>query len=257
MLEQQLKKLGFSENEALVYAVLLKNSPASATHIANKCNMSRSSVYTVLSALTAKGLVGTTYRNEVKQFIAEGYPALEQGLSKEKTELEKKFTLLEGLKANLDMLSRDDVSIPQILFFEGQDGLKRIYASMLRQAPKNSTMYLLRDEFVWQKDWSFIFGEEWHERVNRLKTEKNILTKLLVNPSKIEKDKEDYYKARKNLEFKYLPADRPVKQFALYLLGDIVSIMSMENNNLIGIQITNRMLAENMTQVFEVLWKKG
>ncbi len=257
MLEQSLKKLGFSEHESLIYSVLLANSPSGASFIANKCNLSRSSVYTVLNSLISKGLVSTTYKNEIKQFIAEGYPALEQRLKKEKNNVDSKFRLLENLKENIEMLTKDDLNIPQVMFFEGQEGLKRIYTSMMRQAPKDSIMFILRDEFVWQDEWSFVFSQDWHDRIKRIKTEKNIQTKLLINSSKIEKEKVNYYKQRKNLEFKYLPPKNSVKQFAFYLVGDTASIMSMENNNLIGIKITNQHLADNFMQVFKILWDKG
>ena len=256
MLKESLKKLGFSDHESLIYSVLLVNSPASASLIANKCNLSRSSVYTVLNSLTSKGLVGTTYKNEIKQFIAEGYPALEQKLKKERNEIDDKFKLLENLKENIEILTKDSLSIPQIIFFEGQEGLKKIYASMMRQAPKGSTMFILRDEFVWQEEWKFVFSQDWHDRVKRIKMEKNIQTKLLINDSKAEKEKISYYNSRKNLEFKYLSPKNSVKRFAFYLVGDTASIMSMENNNLIGIKITNQHLVDNFMEIFKMLWKK-
>ncbi|MBL7058178.1 hypothetical protein ISS03_02465 [Patescibacteria group bacterium] len=256
MLEQSLKKLGFSEHEASIYSVLLANSPAGASFIASKCNLSRSSVYTVLNSLISKGLVSVTYKNEVKQFIAEGYSALEQRLKKEKNEVDGKFRLLENLKENIQMLTKDDLNIPQVMFFEGQEGLKRIYTGMMRQAPQDSIMHIMRDEFVWQNEWSFVFSQEWHDRIKKIKAEKNIQTKLLVNGSKTEKEKVGYYKSRKNLEFKYLRPKNSVKQFAFYLVGDTVSIMSMENNNLIGIKIVNQHLTENFMQIFQILWGK-
>jgi predicted transcriptional regulator len=56
----QLQKFGLGDHEARVYSVLLETSPANATLIAKKCALSRSSVYTTLTSLIAKGLVGTT-----------------------------------------------------------------------------------------------------------------------------------------------------------------------------------------------------
>jgi sugar-specific transcriptional regulator TrmB len=41
----QLRVLGLGDYEAAVYAVLLETSPQSATVIAKKCALSRSSVY--------------------------------------------------------------------------------------------------------------------------------------------------------------------------------------------------------------------
>ncbi|MFH1029968.1 MAG: helix-turn-helix domain-containing protein [bacterium] len=257
MIEESLKKLGFGDHESLVYNALLANSPAGASLLAKKCNLSRSSVYTTLNLLIAKGLVGTTYKNEIKQFIAEGFSPLENIFKKEQDKLEEKFKLLNAIQNEIKILSDKKINIPQIIFFEGQEGLKKIYKSMLWEANNNETMYILRDEFVWEPEWSFIFKPDWHDSIKKRKKEKNLLTKLLINDSLLENQKKEYYILRKKLEFRYLAKDYSLKQFAFYLVGDIVSILSMENNNLIGIRITNRHLAENFRIIFENLWNKS
>ena len=128
---------------------------------------------------------------------------------------------------------------------------------MMRQAQSKSTLYLLRDEFVWQPEWKFIFEQDWHERVKRLKIEKNIHTKLLINTSRVEKQHNKSYQSKKELEYRFLPPKNPIKQFAIYIIGDIVSILSMEKNNLVGIKITNQHFADNFINLFESLWQKS
>jgi len=252
---EQLKGLGLSEYEALIYGTLLSTSPASATFIAKKCSLSRSSVYTTLSTLIAKGLVGTTYKNDVKQFVAQDQTALEHLLKKEKETLDKKFKLIASLKNTVQFFGRSDIQLPHIIFFEGQEGLKKIYLSMMRQAPKNTTRYLLRDEFVWQPEWEFVFKQEWNDTVKRWATEKNMKTKLLINSSKLEKSKAKFYRSQKAFEYRFLPAQHAVHQFALYIIGDTIAILSMEKNNFVGIQIANKHLADNFKETFNTLWK--
>lgn len=250
----KLKQLGLGDYESLIYCTLLENSPANATLIAKKCNLSRSSVYTTLSSLIAKGLVSTTYKNEVKQFIAEDDTALEQLLKKEKENLNEKFKTLDLLREGFTFLKKANINIPQIIFFEGQEGLKKIYLSMMRQAKQNDTLYLLRDEFVWQKEWEFIFTSDWHEKIKRIKKEKNISTKLLINNSSREKEKKKLYTSKKGLQCKFLAPKNSIDQFAVYILGDTVSILSLEKNNLVGIKIVNEHLTKNFKNIFEVLW---
>lgn len=251
----QLQALGLSDYEARIYAVLVASSPACASSIAKKCGLSRSSVYTTLSALISKGLVGTTYKNDVKQFVAEDYSALETLLQKEKSDLEKRTKLFESMKRMLEVSVRTDAQTPHVVFFEGQEGLKKIYLSMMRTAPKNSVRYLLRSEFVWQSEWQF--GSEWNARIDRWKKEKNIMTKLLVNPSLVEKSKKNFYAGLKDHEVRYLDARHVVSDYGLYIIGDTVAILSIEKNNFVGIQITNRHLAENFLVIFENLWKSA
>jgi len=256
MLEEQLKKLGLGGYEARVYDVLVANSPASATSIAKKCNLSRSSVYTTLSSLIAKGLIGTTYKNDVKQFVAGGFDSLKNLIKKEQAQIQEKISVLNQTEEIIKTLSNQKINIPQIVFFEGQEGLKKIYLSMIRQSNQDDTMYIIRDEFVWQPDWKFIFSNDWHSRIKRIKIEKNLKTLLLINDSKIEKEKINHYKYRKNLQFNFLPKNKAAKQFAMYISGDTTSILSMENNNLVGIKITNQHLTNNFKNLFKVLWGK-
>lgn len=254
---QELQQFGFSDYEARIYATLAEHSPANATLLAKKNNLSRSSVYTTLNQLIAKGVVGTTFKNNVKQFIAEGPEALEQLIESEKTLLEKKTDVLAGIQEQLNTLSNNTLHVPTITFFEGQEGLKKIYLSMMRQAQKNSTLYLLRDEFVWEDEWNFIFKNPWRKRIDTIKKEKNIQTRLLVNNSTVEKKHASVYRSQKRFAFRYLPQAHMIHRFAIYMVDDIVSIFSIEKNNLVGIQMVNQHFAKNFIAIFDGLWKSA
>lgn len=251
---EQLQGFGLGDYESRVYTVLLETSPANATLIAKKCNLSRSSVYTTLGGLIAKGLVSTTFKNEVKQFIAEGPESLKQLLDSEQKSLEGKYKVFESIQKNIEQMSKSALHVPQITFFEGQEGLKKIYLSMMRKARVNSTLLLLRDEFVWSKDWEFIFEPEWHNKIKKLKQEKNITTQLLINDSSTEKRYSKVYKKTKGLSVRMLPKARAVNQFAIYIMDDMVSILSFEKNNLVGIHMTNVSIAKNFETFFQMMW---
>lgn len=253
-IEGHLRLLGLPDDEARILGVLYEQSPVGASFIARKLERSRSTVYTAIASLTAKGLVSTTYRNEVKQFVPAGPETLERMVRQERKRLEEKEKLVADLKGHLAAVQHPEVHVPQVMLFEGVEGLKRIYLSMLRDAREGATMIVLRDEFIWHDEWVFSWEAEWQERVRRWKTEKRIRTKLLVNPSKLELGKASFYRTREGLEFWYLPKAHAMDRFALYIVGDTVAIMSFETGNLIGIKITNAHLAENFTRLFEGLW---
>ncbi len=115
-------------------------------------------------------------------------------------------------------------------------------------------MYIIRSEFVWTPDWTFIFGDEWHEQVKMWRTDRNINTEVLINESKEEKKHAAFYKSRKHTKARFLPKDQSVKDFALYILGDTVSLLSLEKNNSVGVKITNEVLAENFKKIFKGIW---
>jgi transcriptional regulator TrmB len=255
-LRKRLESLGLGGHEPAVYAALLEQSPAGAATLARRCGLSRSSVYTTLSALTAKGLVGTTHAHEVKQFVAEGHGALVDLMRREQSAAAARVAAAERLSAELGRLAEAAAAqAPQIVTFEGQQGLKRIYLGMLRAAPRGATLRLLRDEFVWRDDWRFVFEREWRERVGRLKQEKELATELLVNASPVERAHAAYYRTRPLTEVRVLR--QPVRGFGLYLAGDTAAILSLESRELIGVRIVNRHIAANLDAIFGALWRTG
>ena len=133
-----------------------------------------------------------------------------------------------------------------------QHGSLSIYLAMLREAPMGASMCILRDEFIWQPEWSFIFGDEWRARVRRFKAEKRVSTRLLINPSPQERKQAAWYRARPQLERRYLK--RPVTAFGLYLVGDTAAVLSIEHHNLLGVRIADRHLTANFRLLFEGLW---
>lgn len=257
MLTDLFIKLGFGTNEADVYSALLAHTPASAAYLAKKTGLARSSVYTALNILMSKGLVGVSYKNEVKQFVAEDCDLIGEMLEKEKSEIDTRIDLFKKEKSKIDSLKSDWLKIPQIMFFEGQEGLKKTYLSMMREADPGATMYVMRDEFVWHPAWHFIFEEEWHQKVKEIKVSKDIKTKLLVNDSVEEKEHQRLYDSRQGLNTRFLPKGSNLKQFAMYINRDTLAILSFESGNMVGIKITNQNLAKNYIKIFESLWEKA
>jgi sugar-specific transcriptional regulator TrmB len=254
-IQEQLMEVGFSEYEAQVYSALVQHSPSSATAIAKSCGYARSTVYTILNTLIAQGLVATTHKNNIKQFIAQDAQSIEQILQKERKVLVQRFEALEQLKISMKELSNTSLHVPKVVFFEGQEGLKKAYVSMMRDARKEDVLYLLRDEFVWQPDWQFIFESDWHDRIKQYKVEKNIHTQLLINDSDIERNQKKTYTSKRGLEYRFIPKEHSISQFAIYILGDVVNILSIEQHNLIGVNITNKHIANNLVQMFLGLWE--
>jgi predicted DNA-binding transcriptional regulator len=253
-LRNALERLGLTGHEPAVYGALLQHSPASAAWVAKQCGLSRSSVYATLGVLTGRGLVGITHKNDVKQFVAGGATALVEALRAEAKEATARVERANVLVDKLARLADDSAQVPQIMHFEGAEGLRRIYLAMLRSAPQGATMRILRDEFIWQPAWAFVFEAAWRTRVKRHKADSDLRTHLLVNRSAEERRHAKYYASRKQLERRYLP--KPVEQFGLYLVGDTAAILSLDAHNLIGIRIVNRHIARNLESLFDSLWKR-
>jgi hypothetical protein len=195
-----------------------------------------------------------THKNEVKQFVAQTPEALKLILDREKKSVEDKYGVLATITELVRTFPQGIAHPPQVSFFEGQEGLKKIYLNMMRKAEPGAQLLLLRDEFVWTDAWNFIFESEWHSKIGKIKKEKSITTRLMVNGSKIEKSHAAVYKKTKGLTVRMLPAKSSLEHFAVYIMDDMVNILSFESGNLIGISITNRIIAQNIKVIFELMW---
>ena len=250
MLETDLQKLGLGDHEALVYSVLLRNSPASATLLAKKCALSRSSVYTTLASLTAKGLVGTTYKNEVKQFIADGVPSLTRMLGDEERTLHERQKLLGTLEQAIVSLGQRTSNRPEVIFYEGIEGVRKIYWALLQEAPVGSLQCIVRNAPIGQPPWDFVIGKQYQER----KQEKRIVTRILFNNSRESRAEVKSLQGLYELHMRFLAGPERLEQFVQTVMGDTVALCSFENNNFVGIKITNKHIAENFYALYDTLW---
>lgn len=250
-----LERLGLGRHESALYASLVARSPQGASTLARTCGLARSSAYTALASLTSRGLVGTTHAGGVKQFVAEGHAALLDAMKREEERASSRAKLAAELAPHFTRAQGEDESrLPNVVHFEGQAGLQRVYLTMLRQAPRGATMSILRDEFLWTDAWAFVRSREWRAKVRALRAERAVDTRLLVNRSRVELGKRADYRARTHLAFRYLPKSASIARFAIYVLGDIVAVMSTEDANLVGIQIANAHIASNFRSLFDLLW---
>lgn len=252
-LEAALAELGLTSHEARVLAAVVRASPASASAIAKTTGIARSSVYTTLDALVAKGLVGTSFINEVKQFTSSGHEALMDLLIRQRDEAASRVTSAESLCAAFEGAPTHQ-NVPRIVFFEGQQGLQRVYLQMLREARDAGPMLILRDEFVWTDAWSFIHEPAWRERVATLKAQRDLRTRLLVNDTELEQSKREYYASRRATDTRYLPSGITFERYACYVLNDVVSLLSFDAKSMVGIRMSNPALANAFRVQFEALW---
>lgn len=253
-LRRALGELGLGAHEARLYSLLLAHGPASAASLAKRSGVARSSVYTALAALVDRGLVATTHQDEVKRFVPTGHDALVEAMRREQERARTRVSLAETLRAHFAAPEGDSTGAPRVIHFEGATGLRRIFMAMLRAAPKGSTLKVLRDEFIWTDAWSFVFEDPWRDRVRALKVERALRTRLLVNRSPEERRRMRAHGSRPHLDVRFLPAQSAVRDFALYIAGDMVSVLSLEAGNLVGIQMTDRLLARNFDVLYGALW---
>lgn len=250
MIDHQLKKLGLTSYEASIYMVLLKNSPTGASFIAKKLGLSRSSVYTALERLIGRGLISTSQKNGVRQFVAENENAIEAMLAKQRHQLEEREILFKNLKSHIRMMYQSHVKLPEISIYEGISGVEQICWSMLREANENDTWQVLRGGFEEGSDWLFFTKERW----KKLRESKKIGSNILLSKTDFEMRQSENYKQLYNTEVRLLDESLILKDFSLQILGDTVALISLEKGCPIGVKISNNLITQNISLLFQFIW---
>src|SRR3989339_731979 len=127
-----LSQLKLTEKEIQTYVSLLEKGKASIQDIARETGVNRVSIYAAIDELKQKGLVSESRQGKRRMYAAEGPEGLLEILNKKKEEISKHEDLLQNVV--LPMLKAINVrqeNKPQIKFFEGAEGINRVFNEYL------------------------------------------------------------------------------------------------------------------------------
>ena len=129
-LAKTLEYVGFSEKEVLVYLALLELGKGTVTQISRKAGINRPTGYHILASLRLKELVREYGKEPKQEYVAESPDQIEKFLIK-KIESDQVYVneirkIIPELKSMHNISSR-----PKISFYEGKEGLEKVYEDTL------------------------------------------------------------------------------------------------------------------------------
>jgi len=237
--QEVLKKFGLSEKEINVFIANLQLGAATVNELAKKSNVFRTYCYDILKSLMEKGLVRYFIKSGVKYF--------------ETVEPEKLIAILheredqvKSILPELNLLRASFIEKPKVEFYEGKEGIKTIHEDIIKTKPSEVLVYGDTEKHSEIMQWYFpryIKERIKHKIKTRVITERTKLTILQIkNTDKKELRKTKFFPG----EFNY-----PTLK---YIYGNKIAMISL-GNNIIGIVLENKDLAEAETRAFELLWK--
>ena len=121
-----LENLGFNEKKAKLYLALLEGG-GTASELATRAKLKRSTVYGYLDELIASSLVTQSIRGVRRYFVAEDPERLSQLF-------QQRLNLVDSLMPSLKSMfaSGNGASIPYVRYYEGIDGVHSIHEELLR-----------------------------------------------------------------------------------------------------------------------------
>lgn len=126
MFIENLIKLGFTEKEAQVYLMLFRTGPTPASTLAQRVQMKRVSIYTILEALCGKGVVSYEQTEMGRRYIPHDPECLYEQLEREKAGIQAKLSVAKNCVEALQAPQYyRQINGQRVYFFKGEKSICR------------------------------------------------------------------------------------------------------------------------------------
>lgn len=231
---QELQEFGLNEREAKVYLQVLKDQGETASTIAKRTKINRTTVYLELNNLIEKGLVSYIIKNKKKTFQAQEPETFLEILELKKKKISQILPKLKNLHKSINPF--------KIEILEGKEGIKQFYRNIIHTSKEICAFGITGFAF---KILEFEFPHLAKEaKINGLKLQ------YLAN----ENAKAELSKLPKNfVEIKYLPKEI-TSNVTTIIYEDKIAIQSLIKENIFVVIIQDKQLNEGYKNYFNYMW---
>lgn len=240
-----LMNLGLSETESRTYITALELGESLHANLAKKAGIKRPTLYyDILPNLINHGLITESIKGKRKYLVAQD---IQPFLDSKQQELKRAQHLVPELRALLATASTK----PKLLFYEGVEGIKKVYFDHLVE--KQPILELVGIEDIHPKLQKYIRNYYIIERSKR-----HIPLKMLISGPSVAgifKVKTDEYELRevKTIDGKVFPVP-----LGCDIYGDNVSFtLHRKDSDPVGLIIRSKEVATTMRSVFNFIWEKA
>jgi sugar-specific transcriptional regulator TrmB len=233
-----IEQLGYSSHEVRVYLSALELGGGTATDIAGRARIPRTTVNLILDSLHKKGLCDTYLLRRRKIWTA----ASPQRLL---LQLKEHEATLRSVMPHLQTLQRDTGSRPIVRTFVGADEIKQIMNDIL-ETKHHMFSIELWDELV------ALLGRSYMEDFIERRVEHHIRVRLLTPRTKLSQALKER-DAQELRTTQFLPESISINN-SNFIYGDKVAIISLKTKHPVGILIEDKDIHLTMEVLFESLW---
>jgi len=234
MFKEELKELGFTDNQIKIYLALLKNGASNPTELAKITGLHRSYVYDAVEKLMENGTINSVSINNKKNYQAVGLNVLRENI-------ELKLKNLDDIIPKLASISKISKEETHIELHKGKRVYKTLIKDLTANFQKNDVVYLINiDESVLEKVEP-IYLKQYFTIIK----EKKVKEKIII-PKGGKKFKEP------GLEYKELAKDYLGETATAIYKNKVYLFILGEPNYLIIIK--NKKVAETYMKNFNLLW---
>lgn len=232
-----LTKIGFSDKEAKLYLACLELGTATVIELSRKSGITRGSAYDILGEMLEKGLISKTLTGKHMVFSAVDPETLKKGYHDHLRDFELSMPELKGLFHKH--------SHPRVRYFEGLEGIKRVYEDTLTATTDILNYANSRTLRTYWPDYD--------EEYVKQRVQKQIFLKGIAPDDEYGRKvkQEDILCYR---EIRLLPQDEFSFTNEINIYDNKVAITSFQDE-LIGIIIESKEIAATQRDIFKMAWE--
>lgn len=244
-LTKALLKLNISEKEIATYLVLLENGTLAVQDIARQTGINRVTTYAAIDELKSKGLVAESRKGKRKLFVAENPETLKNLLKQKEDLLAKEMDSLENIiLPALKAININQQNKPQIKFFEGVDGINKVYDE-----------YILKEKECincgsYETATKVISFEDEKEYIQEVKDRK-IFYRMILEDTPLNRKFGEMAKGIAHTKF--LPVDTKISA-DIVVAGPLVALISYDKKS--ATIIEDESIAQAIKMYLDFMWER-
>ncbi|MFA5961487.1 MAG: helix-turn-helix domain-containing protein [Parcubacteria group bacterium] len=244
-MEQELLALGLTWNEVKVYKSLMKLGETQVGGVIADLKIHRQIAYNALDALEKRGMVAKTMKNKFQHYKIVDPEVIVENVRKQEALAER---LARTIKHEMKKSRHEN----EINIYSGQAGAQKFYTYVYKKMPKGAETYIMG---VSVKGHLNSLGEDFiRGTYNKLKTEKQIVGKLVMGESERNDNEEFGEKTNPKLrESRYLPYENS-NPVSTTIWPDRITFMAT-GKDIFLIEIINQEFRDSYKAHFDMLWK--
>lgn len=244
-----LERIGLTPGEIKAYMALLELGSSSTGPLANKSQVSRSKLYSIMDKLEKKGLASHVEKNGVVYFQAVEPAKVKDYLKEKKEELETLETEFEKFLPRLESFHKHAGEVQNVTVYQGLKGLQTCYEHYYLKVKKGGEQLCIGVP-AYQPEAHHRYWHKDHLKRASL----GIKCRMLFNrdtPKEILANRNSYSLC----DARYMPTDLKTPSYFI-IYADTVMI-AIPSENPIAIEIVSREIADAFRAYFEEFWKRS
>ncbi len=240
-IEKTLEKCGFTENEALIYTILLQHTEATAFQLAKETGIARTTTYHTLDGLINQSYVSSWKKNNVIYYSAESPNRLIK-IQQEKEEL------LKGVVPELFDLRGHSKLMPAAKLYMGINGVKFVWDDILETLDRDNVRELHAYSNLDMISILPKYFPGWLKRREKLGIFSYILTSGSDDPG------DPSLASNQFRETRTLSTESPVN-VSLDIYSNKIAFLSSKEKEVFAIIIESPVIANMLRSIFMSTWK--